>query len=50
MCVPPGAKFEFEIDTMDIESNGANSTTTTRYGLVVLDKFAKIANVIPIEK
>ena len=44
--VSPGAKFEFEIDIMDIESQEA--TSDTRYGLVAVDNFTKIAEVIPI--
>ena len=44
--VSPGAKFEFEIDLMDIETKGA--TSTTRYGLVAIDNFTKIADVVPI--
>ena len=45
-CVSPGAKFEFEIDLMDIETKGA--TSNTRYGLVAIDIFTKIADVVPI--
>ena len=45
-CVSPGAKFEFEIDLMDIETKGA--TSNTRYGLVAIDNFTKIADVVPI--
>ena len=33
--VSPGAKFEFEIDIMDMESKGA--TSNTRYGLAAID-------------
>ena len=33
----PGAKYEFEIDLMDIESKGA--TSNTRHGLVASDIF-----------
>ena len=33
--VSSGAKFEYEIDIMDIEANG--STTDARYGLVAVD-------------
>ena len=44
--VSPGAKFEFEIDLMDIETKGA--TSNTRYGLVAIDNFTKIADVVPI--
>ena len=45
--VSPGANFEYEIDIMDIESKG--STSDTRYGLVAIDNFTKIAEVIPIK-
>ena len=45
-CVSPGAKFEFEIDLMDIETKGAASNT--RYGLVAIGKFTKIVDVVPI--
>ena len=45
--VSPGAKFEFEIDIMDMESKGA--TGNTRYGLAAIDNFSKIAEVIPIK-
>ena len=44
--VLPGAKFEFEIDLMDIETKGA--TSNTRYGLVAIGNFTKIADVVPI--
>ena len=44
--VSPGAKFEFEIDLMDIETKGA--TSNTRYGLVAIDMFTKIVDVVPI--
>ena len=45
--VSPGAKFEFEIDIMDMGSKGA--TSNTRYGLVAIDNLAKIAEVVPIK-
>ena len=45
--VSPGANFEYEIDIMDIESKG--STSDTRYGLVAIDNFTKVAEVIPIK-
>ena len=45
--VSPGANFEYEIDIMDIEAK--NSTSDTRYGLVAVDNFTKIAEVIPIK-
>ena len=45
--VSPGANFEYEIDIMGIEAKG--STYDTRYGLVAIDNFTKIAEVIPIK-
>ena len=45
--VSPGAKFEFETDTMDMEPKGANSNA--RYGLVAIGNFTKIAEVVPIK-
>lgn len=45
--VSPGAKFEFEIDIMDMEAKDA--TSDTRYGLVAIDNFTKIAEVVPIK-
>ena len=45
--VSPGANFEYEIDIMDIEAKG--STSDTRYGLVAIDGFSKVAEVIPIK-
>ena len=45
--VSPGAKFEFEIDIMDMESKDA--TSNSRYGLVAIDIFTKIAEVVPIK-
>ena len=45
--VPPGAKFEFEIDIMDtLARDGGESV---RYAMVAIDNFTKIAEVIPIE-
>ena len=44
--VSPGAKFEFEIDLMDIETKGATSNTI--YGLVAIDNCTTIADVFPI--
>ena len=40
----PGAKYELEIDLMDIESKGA--TSNNRYGLTAIDHFTKIAEVV----
>ena len=45
--VSPGSKFEYDIDIMDMESNGA--TSNTRYGLVSIDNFTKIAEVARIK-
>ena len=44
--VSPGAKFEYEIGFMDMESKDA--TYDTRYGPVAIDNFTKIAEVVPI--
>ena len=45
--VSPGAKFEFEIDIMDaLARDGGESV---RYGMVAIDSFIKIAEVIPTE-
>ena len=38
--VSPGANFEYEIDTMDIEAKEA--TSDTRYGLAPIDNFTKL--------
>ena len=43
----PGAKFEFEIDIMDMKPKAA--TSNTRYGLVAIGNFTKIAEVVPIK-
>ena len=45
--VSPGAKFEYEIDLMDIEAKGA--TSNTRYGLTAIDSFTKVLSVAPIK-
>ena len=45
--VSPGAKVEYEIDIMDIEAKGA--TSDTRYGLVAIGNFTKIAEVVAIK-
>ena len=47
MCVSHGSKFEYEIDIMDMESKDV--TSNTRYGLVAIDGFSRIAEVVPIE-
>ena len=44
--VSPGVEFECEIDLMGIETKGAISNT--RYGLVAIGHFTKIADVVPI--
>ena len=48
-CVSPGAKFEFGIDIMDMESTYA--TSNARYGLVAIDIsfFTNTAEVVPIK-
>ena len=46
--VSPGAKFGFEMDTMGMESKDA--TSNTRYGLVAIDNFTRIVEVVPIKK
>ena len=45
--VSPGARFEFEIYIMDMESKDA--TSNARYGFVAIDNFNKIAEVVPIK-
>ena len=45
--VSPGAKFEFEIDIMDILARDGGESV--RYAMVAIDIFTKIAEVIPIE-
>ena len=45
--VSSGAKFEFEIDIMDILARGGGEGI--RYGMVAIGNFIKIAEVIPIE-
>ena len=44
--VSPDAKFEFEIDIMDTL---ARDGVGIRYGMVAIDNFIEIAEVIPIE-
>ena len=46
--VSPGAKFEYEIDIMDMTSKDA--TSNARYGLVAIDNFTKIAEAVPIKQ
>ena len=45
--VSPGAKFEFEIDLMDILARDGGKGV--KYAMVAIDGFTKIAEVIPIE-
>ena len=45
--VSPGARFEFETVLMDMESKDA--TSDTRYGLVAIGNFTKIAEVVAIK-
>ena len=45
--VSPGAKFEFEIDIVGIEALG--DVSNTRYVLVAIGNFTKIADVVPIK-
>ena len=45
--VSQGANFEYEIDIMDTEAKEA--TYDTRYGLVAVDNFTKVTEVIPIK-
>ena len=45
--VSPGSEFEFEIYIMDMESKDA--TSNTRYGLVAIDHYTKIAEAVPIK-
>ena len=47
--VSPGAKFEFEIDIMDVLARDSNSSDVPRYGLCAIDNFTKVAEVIPIK-
>ena len=43
--VSPNPLFEIELDIMDI----GTSVTNMRYGMVAVDNFSKIANVVPIQ-
>ena len=45
--VSPGARNDFEIDTTDMESKGA--VTSTRYGRVAIDNFKEFTDVVPIK-
>ena len=45
--VSPGAKFEFETDVMDILAR--DSGEGNRYGLIAIDNFTKVAEIIPIK-
>ena len=44
--VSPGAKFEFEIDIMNILARDGGEGV--RYGMVTIDNFIEVAEVIPI--
>ena len=46
-CVSPGARFEFEIDIMDVLARDGGDGT--RYGLCAIDNFTKMVSVIPIK-
>ena len=46
-CVSPGAKFEFEIDIMDVLARDGGDGI--RYGLCAIDNFTKMVSVIPIK-
>ena len=43
--VSPGARYEFEIDLMDM----GTTVKPMRYGLVAVDNFTKMASVIPVK-
>ena len=45
--VSPGAKYEFEIDIMDVLARDGGDDI--RYGLCAIDNFTKLVSVIPIE-
>ena len=44
--VSPGAKYEYEVDLMDM----GTKVKPMRYGLVCVDNFTKMASVIPVKK
>ena len=46
-CVSPGAKYEFEIDIMDVLARDGGDGI--RYGLCAIDGFSKMVSVIPIK-
>ena len=45
--VSPGAKFEFEIDIVDVLARDGGDGI--RYGLCAIDNFTKMVSVIPIK-
>ena len=45
-CVSQGARFEYAIGAMDMESKDA--TSNARYGLTAINNFTNIAEVVPI--
>ena len=45
--VSPGARFEFEVDRMDILARGGGESV--RYAMVAIGNFTKVAEVVPIE-
>ena len=46
--VSPGAKFEFEVDILDVLARIPNPSKVPRYGLVAIDNFTKVADIMPI--
>ena len=47
--VSPGAKFEFEVDILDVLARIPNPSKVPRYGLVAIDNFTKVADIVPIK-
>ena len=45
--VSPGAKFEFEINIVDMLARDGGDAI--RYGMAAIDNFTKVAEVIPIK-
>ena len=46
-CVSPGAKYEFEIDIIDVLARDGGDGV--RYGLCAIDNFTEMVSVIPIK-
>ena len=46
-CVSPGAKYEFEIDIIDVLARDGGDCI--EYGLCAIDNFTKMVSVIPIK-